>query len=109
MNARAGLVDSNPDICADMADKWLNSYVGEQKKILDWVIIGVESNGPRVGRLSLDGKATEADWLGWAVSIVEQCHAAGVAVFVKQVPVGGRLVHDVEQFPEALRYQEFPR
>jgi protein gp37 len=75
---------------------------------LNWVIIGCESNGPKVGRLSIDGKASKADWIGWAIAIVEQCRAAGVAVFVKQIPLAGRVCHDINLFPAALRFREFP-
>lgn len=73
---------------------------------LNQVIIGVESNGPRVGRL---GEFTsEADWIEGAIEIVDQCRAAGVAAFVKQIPLDGRVCHDLERFPAALRVREFP-
>lgn len=79
--------------------RWLN---------VDWVIIGVESNGHKVGRLSTDPTVNESDWLDWAREIVSQCRAAGVAVWVKQIPLNGRLVKDIAQFPPDLRFQEFP-
>lgn len=62
--------------------------------------------------------------LGWAGSLVEQCKAAGVAVFMKQLgahPLGlaedGSLEHweisdkkggNIEEFPEPLRIRQFP-
>ena len=65
---------------------------------LDWVIIGTESGH----------KARHMD-NAWAQVIVDQCKAAGVAVFVKQLSSGGaRPLHDIEQFPEGLRVREFP-
>lgn len=82
---------------------------------LEWVIVGGES-GP--GARPFD--------LAWARSVVEQCRAAGVACFVKQLganPDGagfsvaarfrGRLRDrkggDPSEWPEDLRVREFPR
>lgn len=81
---------------------------------LDWIIVGGES-GP---------KARPFD-IVWAFSVVEQCKAAGVPVFVKQL--GGyaildrrfirpgatrrlddRAGADPEEWPIDLRVQEFP-
>jgi len=72
------------------------------------VIVGCESLHSRLGRLSVDGTATEADWLGWCESIVRQCAQAGVPVWVKQIPAGGKLCRDVDQFPKPLRRRELP-
>lgn len=71
---------------------------------LDWVIIGGES-GP-------DARPCDLDWIR---SLITQCHAAGVAVFVKQLgsvwarqhhtdPKGG----DCAQWPTDLRIRQFP-
>ena len=74
--------------------------------LIDQVIIGIESNGPRVGRL---GEFTdEAAWNAAADNIVSQCWAARVAAFVKQIPLGGYVEHDMAKFPRRLQYQEFP-
>lgn len=73
---------------------------------INWVIIGCESIGPRAGRLGQF--KTEAGWLEAAESLVSQCRAAGVPCFVKQIPINGRVVHDISRFPESLRVQEFP-
>lgn len=71
---------------------------------LDWVIVGGES-GPR-------SRPTE---LAWIEALVEQCHAEGVAVFVKQLgavlaPALG--AHgkgtDPDEWPESIRFQEWP-
>lgn len=79
---------------------------------LDWVIVGGES-GP---------KARTFD-LRWAESAIEQCRAAGVACFIKQL--GARPVQtdgleisrvnvdhhagaDPSEWPSGLRVQEFP-
>ena len=76
--------------------------------LVDWVIIGGES-GPGARVFELD----------WATSIINQCKAAGVSVFTKQLgskPVvdcygyktldkkGG----DPDEWPEELRVREFP-
>jgi protein gp37 len=72
--------------------------MGPSHSPLDWIIIGAES-GPG---------ARPAD-PAWFRSIVEQCRAAGVAVFIKQIVVNGKLRKDVSEFPTDLQIQEFPR
>jgi protein gp37 len=81
---------------------------------IDWVIVGGES-GPKARPMGL----------AWARSLVEQCRAAGVACFVKQLgrrpvttyePTGCtdryilRDSHggDPAEWPEDLRVREFP-
>lgn len=64
---------------------------------LHWVIVGCES-GPRRRPMNLE----------WAESLVDQCRSAGVAVFVKQLEVNGKVSGDIEMFPESLRIREFP-
>lgn len=78
---------------------------------LNWVIIGGES-----------GKDARPCDLAWIRSLVQQCQAAGVAAFVKQVgsnpyengqalcthahdPKGG----DISEFPADLRVRQFPK
>jgi protein gp37 len=85
-------------------------------RLLDWIIVGGES--------AQGGAPPRPFDLAWARSTVQQCHAAGVASFVKQL--GSNAVretphHDYGQFlfknragadpaewPEDLRVQEFP-
>lgn len=75
-----------------------------------WMIIGVESDGPRVKRLSADGSITsEAQWLEAAEDIVDQCRGWGVSVFVKQIPINGRIEKDVSKFPANLQLREYPK
>lgn len=65
---------------------------------LSWLIVGGES-GP--GARPLD--------LIWAQTLVEQCRAASVAVFVKQLgTAGGKRHHDIETFPAELQVREYP-
>jgi len=73
---------------------------------LDWIIIGNESRGSRVGRLPNN---SELGYWNAAESIVQQCAPAGVACFVKQGPRDGRTVHDLESFPPSCRVREWPQ
>lgn len=64
---------------------------------LDWVIIGCES-GPNRRPMQLE----------WAIDLVAQCRSAGVACFVKQIPVNGKVSKDPDEWPEVLRVREYP-
>jgi protein gp37 len=46
--------------------------------------------------------------VGWIESVVEQCRAAHVPVFVKQIDLCGKCVTDINQFPEHLRIRQVP-
>lgn len=87
-------------------------HLGQSVPGLDWCIVGGES-GP--GARPFD--------LAWARSIVQQCKAAGVACFVKQlgsnpenagdgglvqVTIRDRKGGDIHEFPRDLRVREFP-
>lgn len=74
-------------------DGWRGGMTGA----IHWVIVGCESgkNGRRMERK-------------WTENIVEQCKAAGVPVFVKQLEINGKVTGDIEQFPRALQVREFP-
>jgi len=67
-------------------------------RYIDWVIIGCES-GP--GRRPCK--------LEWVRNIVAQCKAAGVAVFIKQLDINGKVVKDIDKFPADLRLREYPK
>ena len=64
---------------------------------ISWVIFGAES-GPGKRPCKLE----------WIRNGVGQCKEAGVPVFVKQLNINGKIVHDINQFPEDLRIQEYP-
>lgn len=72
---------------------------------IDWHIIGCESNGKRVGCL---GPVSEAGWREIVANEAAAFSRAGSAVFVKQVPVNGRVSHDPAEWPEDLRVREWP-
>jgi protein gp37 len=65
---------------------------------LDLAIVGGESGpGARPCRVE------------WVRSIVEQCRAARVPVFVKQIQIDGRTSKNLDEWPPDLRVREFPR
>jgi len=77
-------------------------------KGIDWVIIGCESINGRAGRFA-DGMGTFTNnFMVAAMDIVEQCKAAGVPVFVKQIPINGKVSKNMAEWPEELRVQEKP-
>jgi len=65
--------------------------------IPSWVVVGSES-GPQRRPCNVE----------WVRSIVWQCQAAGVPVFVKQLDLDGKLVTDITKFPEDLQVRETP-
>jgi len=65
--------------------------------IPDWLVIGAES-GPKRRECKLE----------WVRDLVGQCKAAGVAVFVKQLSINGKVEHDIKKIPEDLRLREWP-
>lgn len=67
--------------------------------MLDWVVVGGES-GPNARPMNAD----------WARSLRDQCAAAGVSFFMKQLSgERGKVIKDISLFPEDLRTQEYPK
>lgn len=64
---------------------------------VDFVVVGCET-GPHRRPCKLE----------WIQSIVDQCRAAGVLVFVKQIEIERRVSHDMTEWPESLRVRELP-
>ena len=64
---------------------------------IDWVVVGCEKIGQKPGR------ECKPEWIK---SIVDQCKAAGVKCFVKQMEVGGKVVHDLAKMPVWAVQQE---
>lgn len=62
-----------------------------RSSMVNWVIVGCES-GP--GRRPCE--------LEWVADIVDQCHAAAVPPFVKQVDLNGKVVKDPQRIAAAL-------
>ena len=65
---------------------------------LDWLITGCES-GP-------GARSAEESWFR---SISDQCRAAGVPLFNKQMRINGRVETDPARFPSDLQIQEWPQ
>jgi protein gp37 len=83
--------------------RWINAVANtlgtllQPPEAISWVIIGCES-GPQRRPCNIE----------WVRDLVAQCRAAGVAVFVKQLEINGRVETDPRKWPEDLRIQEFP-
>lgn len=73
---------------------------------LDWVVIGCETGAHR--RKTASDEYCHLSQL-WVESLVNQCQAAGVPVWVKALEIGGRVVHDIAQFPPHLQLRELPK
>ena len=63
----------------------------------DWVICGCES-GPNRRPMDIE----------WARDLKNQCEESGVAFFMKQMEIDGKVCKDISQFPEDLRIREYP-
>lgn len=70
---------------------------GENGPLFSWVVIGCES-----------GKNRRPCKLDHVYSLVDQCQNAGVKVFVKQLDLDGKCVHDIDNFPKDLQVRELP-
>lgn len=68
---------------------------------INWVIVGCESSGKKAARFQ-DGYESAAR------SIIDQCHEAGIPVFHKQMPLGGNVSHDPDEWPSDLRSRDLP-
>lgn len=66
---------------------------------LNQVVIGCESLPGKAGRF-------QEGYENAARSLIQQCTAAGVPTFHKQMPINGKVVHDPSKFPEDMRQQE---
>lgn len=72
-------------------------YIAPEDMPFEWVVVGCES-GPKRRPCKLE----------WVESIVEQCLAANVPVFVKQLDIGGKCVTDINKFPKHLQIRQVP-
>ena len=62
-----------------------------------WLVVGCES-GPNRRPCKIE----------WVEDIVEQCRAANVPVFVKQLDIGGKCETDITKFPAHLQIRQVP-
>lgn len=75
----------------------INPFMTPLLNYIQWIIVGCESGSHR--------RDTKIEWVR---DLRDQCKAAGVAFFVKQLEIDGKVATDINQFPEDLRIQEFP-
>lgn len=94
--------------CEPLWDKvvlpWKPDYSENTRTIatipgIDWVIVGCDSSKKRKGWQHYNENA---------LSVIQQCQAAGVRVWHKQMPVNGGVCNDPAQFPANMRQREFP-
>ena len=78
-------------------DLGLDDECSHESSLYQWVVVGCES-----------GPARRPCKLEWVESIVEQCRAADVPVFVKQLDIDGKCVTDIDRFPAHLRIRQVP-
>lgn len=62
---------------------------------IDLVIVGCHSN-PRRYPCKLE----------WVESVVDQCRAVGIPVYVKQIEINGKCVQDFKKFPTSVKVRE---
>lgn len=72
-------------------------YIAPEDAPFEWVVVGCES-GPNRRPCKIE----------WVESIVEQCRAANVPVFVKQLDIGWKCVTDINKFPPHLQIRQVP-
>lgn len=85
------------DFCEAMAVVNDTAYGDDFMDVIGWVVVGAESGANR-----------RPCKLEWVESIVQQCKDANVPVFVKQIEMNGKLVKDINQFPEHLQIRQVP-
>jgi protein gp37 len=64
---------------------------------IDWVVVGGES-----------GHGARGMEYQWALSLRDQCEAAGVAFFMKQIVSAAKVKLPFEMFPERLQMRQYP-
>jgi len=90
---------ANKTIIANQNDFRYAGMVNKRQPQLDWVIIGCES---------IQGKLGRECKLEWVEGIIEQCQRAGVPVFVKQLPINGKVSHNIKDWPGWARVRQMP-
>jgi len=92
-----GPIDLNPWLPTVCSMHHRRDCCGRKSEI-DWVIVGCES-GPKRRPMGLD----------WARSILAQCRAANVPVFIKQLSINGRVSKYPADWPADLQVRDWPR
>lgn len=79
----------------DFSDGPLNPYSLSDLSQINLMVLGCHSN-PRRYPCKIE----------WIESAVEQCKAAGVKIFIKQLTLGNKCCRDISQFPKHLQIRE---
>jgi len=88
--------DTNPLAGTICTDSGLEYDTGRR---IDFLVLGSES-----------GKNRRPCPHEWMIDVVEQCQRANIPVWVKQIQdEKGRVIHDINLFPEALKVRELRR
>lgn len=96
-NERIPILLSIPNVKRFVSFEPLLGKINYDLSELDWALIGAESGS---GMRQCD--------IGWVRNLASQCWDADIPVFIKQIHQDGKLIKDINQFPEDLRIQEFP-
>lgn len=101
-----------PDLLKVPGKKWVSIEPMLGKTRLDWALdhpqrTAIEQLGWIVCGAESGPKRRPCYW-PWMIDVVEQCRAAGVPVYVKQMLINGRVSHNPEEWPEELRVQDLP-
>lgn len=75
--------------------QYLWTASGERANDIHQIIVGAESGSHR--------RPCKIEWIR---SIVQQCKEAGIPVFVKQIHINGKVVKDINKFPEDIRIRK---
>jgi protein gp37 len=99
INASVKFVSAEPLLEKIDISLWMVSGFLEPpfNDIINWVIIGCES-GPSKRPCKIE----------WVEDLVNQCKEYNIPVFVKQLNIDGKVVKDINQFPEHLRIRQYP-
>ena len=76
-------------------EPWIRQPGTAWRSPISWVIIG-SHNRPKLHPCPHDRM----------IDVVEQCKAAAVPVWVKQVQIGNKVCHDITKFPKPLQVRE---
>jgi len=72
-------------------------YIAPEDAPFEWVVVGCES-GPNRRPCKIE----------WIESIVDQCRARDIPVFVKQLDINGKCERDITKFPKHLQIRQVP-
>lgn len=74
-----------------------NYGIDSKHEYIDWVVVGSES-GPHKRECKIK----------WIEYIIDQCKRSKTPVWIKQINIDGKVIDDINQFPEHLRIRQFP-